>query len=210
MGASNPSISHPGILPATHQSLSVKLNTRWHERALQVFLFIVLAHWGEHLAQAYQIWVMGWPAPKANGILGLWYPELIKSETLHYGYALIMLIGLWILRKGFTGRGYIWWMIAFWIQFWHHIEHAILQTQVIVGHNLFGSPVPTSLAQLVIPRVELHLFYNTIVTIPMAIAMFYHMFPDRGDEAHMVCSCSWNQRAKNSSAAIPSKQPEHA
>ena len=80
-----------------------KLNTRWHERALQGFMFIVLAHWGEHLVQAYQIYVMGWPRPKANGILGLWYPWLIQSEALHYGYALIMLIGIWVLRKGFTG-----------------------------------------------------------------------------------------------------------
>ena len=68
-----------------------KLNTRWHERALQVFMFTGLAHWGEHLVQAYQIYVMGWPRPQANGILGLWYPWLIKSETLHYGYALVML-----------------------------------------------------------------------------------------------------------------------
>ena len=70
------------------------------------------AHWGEHLVQAYQIWVMGWPRPKANGILGLWYPWLIKSEVLHYGYALVMLIGIWVLRKGFTGRSRTWWTVA--------------------------------------------------------------------------------------------------
>ena len=37
--------------------------------------------------------------------------------------------------------------------------------------------MPTSIAQLVFPRVELHLFYNTIVTIPMVVAMFYHLRP---------------------------------
>ena len=72
------------------------------------------AHWGEHLAQAYQIWVMGWPVAKPNGILGLWYPWLIKSEALHYGYALVMLIGIWVLRKGFTGLSRKWWTVAFW------------------------------------------------------------------------------------------------
>ena len=51
----------------------------------------------------------------------------MKTETLHYGYALVMLIGIWMLRKGFTGVSHTWWMIAFWIQFWHHIEHALLQ-----------------------------------------------------------------------------------
>jgi len=38
------------------------------------------------------------------------------------------------------------------IQFWHHIEHALLQGQVIAGRTLFGSPVPTSIVQLWFPR----------------------------------------------------------
>jgi len=72
------------ILPprrAPGSSLYEKLNTRWHRAYLQGFMFIVLAHWGEHLVQAYQIYVMGWPRPRANGILGLWYPWLIQSKS---------------------------------------------------------------------------------------------------------------------------------
>src|SRR2546423_10717202 len=42
------------------------LNRRHHRAALNVFMVIVLAHWAEHLAQAYQIWVLGWPRPKAR------------------------------------------------------------------------------------------------------------------------------------------------
>ena len=83
--------------------------------------------------------------------------SVVASEALHYGYAIVMLIGFWILRKGFVGQSYRWWMLAFWIQFWHHIEHALLQGQAIFHHNLFGSPVPVSIVQLVVPRVELHL-----------------------------------------------------
>jgi|HubBroStandDraft_4_1064222.scaffolds.fasta_scaffold04270_6 hypothetical protein len=184
-----------GIALPRPQSMGLmeKLNSQWHERALWAFMFIVLAHWGEHLVQAYQIWVMGWPVSKANGILGLWYPWLIKSETLHYGYALVMLIGLWILRKGFTGRSYTWWMIAFWIQFWHHIEHFLLISQATLHHNLFGRPVPTSIVQLFIPRVQLHLFYNSIVFVPMVVAMYYHMFPPEGEPHTAVCTCSWHR-----------------
>ncbi len=177
-----------------------KINTCWHKRALQFFMFIVLAHWGEHLFQAYQIYVMGWPRPKALGLLGLFYPWLIKSETLHYGYALIMLIGIWALRKGFTGVSHTWWMVSFWIQFWHHIEHGLLQYQALVHHNLFHSPVPTSILQLVIPRVELHLFYNTVVFIPMVVAMYYHMFPAEGEsQAH--CTCAWHPQELDAQAA---------
>jgi hypothetical protein len=184
-----------GIALPRPQSMGLmeKLNSQWHERALWAFMFIVLAHWGEHLAQAYQIWVMGWPVSKSNGILGLWYPWLIKSEALHYWYALVMLIGLWILRKGFTGRSYTWWMIAFWIQFWHHIEHFLLISQATLHHNLFGRPVPTSIAQLFIPRVQLHLFYNSIVFVPMVVAMYYHMFPPEGEPHTAVCTCSWHR-----------------
>jgi hypothetical protein len=170
------------------------MNGTGHKYSLWAYTAIVLAHWAEHLAQTLQIYVLGWPIPESRGVLGLWFPWMISSELLHYGYALVMLIAFWILRKGFVGRSYTWWMVAFWIQFWHHIEHALLQAQAILQVNLFGSPVPLSIAQLVIPRVELHMFYNTAVTIPMVIAMFYHMFPLPGEEAHQGCSCAWHPR----------------
>jgi hypothetical protein len=180
---------------ASRLSLRDRLNGPWHERALQVFTFIVLAHWAEHLTQAFQIYALGWPPPEARGVLGLWYPWMVKSEVLHYGYALVMLVGLWMLRDGFVGLSRRWWTIALAIQFWHHIEHALLQGQAIAGSNLFGSPVPMSIAQLWIPRVELHLIYNSIVFIPMVIAMYYHMFPPRTDAARMRCTCAFHPKA---------------
>lgn len=179
--------------PATSSSFYDKINLQWHKHALRIFMVIVLAHWAEHLAQATQIYILGWKIPDSKGVLGLWFPWLVSSEVLHYGYALIMLAGLWTLRRGFQGLSYKWWMISFGIQFWHHIEHGILQWQAISGHNLFGSPVPTSLIQLWIPRVELHLFYNTIVFIPMVIGMYYHMFPPKGEAPNHGCSCAWRQ-----------------
>jgi hypothetical protein len=187
--------------PATRNSwsdLSRRLNREWHKPALQFFMVIVLAHWAEHLVQAFQIYVLGWPVPESRGVLGHWFPWVVKSEVLHYGYALVMLIGLWILRQGFQGRSRTWWTISLGIQFWHHIEHAILQGQAIAGANLFGSPVPVSIAQLWIPRVELHLFYNTIVFVPMVVAMYYHMFPPENEAAHAGCSCAYT---KTSAAA---------
>jgi hypothetical protein len=180
-------------VPVTNNSLYNKLNTRWHERALYGFMVIVLAHWAEHLAQAWQIWVLGWPRPKAGGVLGLFYPWLVKTEALHYGYALVMLVGIWVLRKGFTGVSKKWWTIALVIQFWHHVEHALLLSQVLIHHNYFGSPVPVSILQLVYPRVELHLFYNTVVFVPMVIGMYYHMFPPAGETVWASCSCAWRK-----------------
>lgn len=179
-----------------------KLNTLWHKRALNTFMLIVLAHWAEHLAQTFQIHVLGWPRPSSNGALGLVFPWLVSSELLHYGYAIVMLVGLWVLRKGFTGTSRKWWTIALAIQFWHHIEHAVLQWQAITQHYWFNSPVPVSFLQLLFPkfRAELHLFYNAVVFIPMVIAMYYHMFPPRAEES-AACSCSLRHEPMHAIAA---------
>lgn len=173
-----------------------RLNTDRHELALQLFMAIVLAHWAEHLLQAFQIYVLNWPVPEARGIVGYFYPWVIKSETLHYGYAVVMLVGLWLLRPGFTGGDdRRWWTIALGIQFFHHFEHLLLIVQATTGHNIAGRPVPTSLIQLWVPRVELHLFYNTIVFVPMAIAMYFHMFPRGSEAANLKCTCAWQSHS---------------
>jgi hypothetical protein len=166
------------------------LNVAHHRAALNVFMVVVLAHWAEHIAQAYQIWVLGWPVPRARGVLGVWYPWLVTSEWLHYGYALVMLIGLFLLRPGFVGRSRTWWTVALVIQFWHHFEHLLLLIQAQTHQPFFGQKVPTSILQLVVPRVELHLFYNSIVFIPMVVAVYLHLRPNARERDAMVCSCT--------------------
>ncbi|WP_440102573.1 hypothetical protein [Streptosporangium sp. H16] len=166
------------------------LNGRNHKFALGVYLVIVVAHWGEHVAQAVQIYVLGWPLPQARGMLGIPFPWLVTSEWMHYGYALIMLIGLIILRPGFTGRARTWWNVSLAIQVWHHFEHLLLLAQALTGANLLGRPVPTSVIQLLIPRVELHLFYNAIVFAPMVVAMILHRRPRDSERAGTRCTCA--------------------
>jgi hypothetical protein len=176
--------------PVERKGFLDQLNGRYHRAALSVFLIIVLAHWAEHLTQAYQIWVLGWPVPKSRGVLGLAYPWLVTSEWLHYGYAVVMLVGLFLLRRGFAGRARTWWTVALVLQFWHHIEHLLLFVQAQAGTTFFGQPVATSLVQLVLPRVELHLFYNTVVFIPMVIAMVRHLRPSPAEAAQTECACA--------------------
>jgi hypothetical protein len=189
------STSSVAVVPHRAPALVERLNGPLHERALQIFMVIVLAHWAEHLLQALQIYALGWPVSESRGALGQLFPWLVASETLHYGYALVMLVGLWVLRPGFMGTlDRRWWTIALAIQFFHHFEHALLQTQAILGTPFFGAPVPTSLVQLWVPRVELHLFYNGIVFLPMIVAMYHHMFPPAQGSAGSKCSCAWHQR----------------
>src|SRR5882757_4726107 len=80
MAASSHSLSAIGGAVAPRQSLYDQLNGPWHERALQFFMLIVLTHWAEHFAQAYQVFVMGWPLQRrmafwAYGIRGLSSPR---------------------------------------------------------------------------------------------------------------------------------------
>lgn len=170
------------------------LNGRWHKQSLLIFMIVVLAHLVEHLVQAVQIFALGWPRPQALGALGMIFPWLVASEWLHYVYALVMLAGLYGLRAAFHGRAQAWWYAALLIQFWHHFEHGLLLGQALVGRNLLGLPVPTSILQLVVTRVELHLFYNAVVLVPMIVAMYYHRRPPRGSEPAPVCNCVYAPR----------------
>jgi hypothetical protein len=165
------------------------INGRYHRLSVNIFMVIVLAHWLEHLVQAYQIWVLDRPRPQARGVLGQAFPWLVTSEWLHYGYAIVMLIGLFLLRPGFVGRARTWWTIALVIQFWHHIEHLLLLVQAQTGTFYFGATAPTSVVQTVFPRVELHLFYNSIVFIPMVVAVYLHLRPNERELAASACSC---------------------
>ncbi|MGH2806292.1 MAG: hypothetical protein ACRDKT_03355 [Actinomycetota bacterium] len=166
------------------------VNTRYHRIALGLFMALVLAHLAEHVAQAIQIYGLGWAPPDARGVLGMPFPWLVSSESLHYGYAIVMLIGLIALRPGFVGASRSLWDVALGIQIWHHFEHALLLGQSIAGRTLFGAEVPTSIAQLVIPRVELHLLYNALVLVPMVVAMVTHRHPSDEDRAQMTCTCA--------------------
>ncbi|HEY1802052.1 MAG TPA: hypothetical protein VGG46_14070 [Terriglobales bacterium] len=202
MAVSSPAIPNVHVVTRPNSSLYHKLNGKWHKISLLILTAVVLGHWSEHLVQAYQVFILHWPRPKALGIVGLWYPWLIQSEWLHYGFVTFMLIGLLVLRKGFTGRSRIWWNAAIWIGIWHDIEHTGLLYQALTHHYWFHSPVPCSIVQVWVPRIELHLIYNTIVTIPMAMGMYYHMFPPEGEEQpHQDCTCEWHPAEERSSAA---------
>jgi hypothetical protein len=178
------------------------LNGKYHRTALWAFTAIVIAHWAEHLFQAFQIWALGWERPDSRGALGLAFPWLVSSEWLHYFYAVVMLAGLLLLRPGFTGRSRTWWNVALGIQFWHHVEHAVLLGQALVGANLFGKEIPMSFVQLAFPtmRVELHLFYNAVVFIPMVIAMILHTHPSAQERHGVTCTCAAESRRELAAA----------
>jgi hypothetical protein len=143
---------------------------------------VSVIHAFEHIFQMFQIHSMHMSRAEAGGLLGYWYPWLMKSELLHFSYALFMLIGLVVLYPGFAGRSRNWWATALLIQVWHCFEHTLLLYQASTENYLFGGTVPTSVLQLVIPKAELHFFYTSLVLIPMGFAMmFYQYQPQQHD-----------------------------
>jgi hypothetical protein len=142
-----------------------------HGMLLKIFAGIMIAHWLEHIVQAYQVYEMGYERHHAMGLLGQIYPWLVHSEWMHFGYAVLTLLGLVILRNGFSGSALAWWNAALIIQIWHLFEHTLLFVQAQGGFTLWGAAEPTSVLQRFWPRIELHLFYNSVVTVPIVIAM---------------------------------------
>ncbi len=176
-------------LRATQQvGLGKRLNTTWHERALWIYLTVVLLHWMEHIFQAFQIWVIELPRPEALGGIGYLFPVLVTSEYMHFGFAVAMFAGLVLLLPGFKGTARTWWTVSLAIQGWHLLEHSLLQAQAAAGVTFFGAPIPTSILQLWLPRPELHLIYNAAVFIPMVVAMWLHTRPNQA--GHLDCSCA--------------------
>lgn len=180
-------------IPSRQMKLLDRLNSSWHRYPLLGYMIIVLAHWAEYVLQAMQVYLFQGSRPHAHGALGLAAPWLVTSEWLHYGYAPAMLIGLIVLRRGFVGRAATWWSIALWIQVWHHFEHALLLGQALLQTNLLGLPAPTSILQLMFPRMELHLFYNAVVFVPMVIAMWLHSYPSEAEARLAQCTCARRQ-----------------
>ncbi|MBI4168484.1 MAG: hypothetical protein HY510_00950, partial [Acidobacteria bacterium] len=53
------------------RAIIIALNGPGHKWASLTFLGIVLAHWAEHVFQAVQVFVLGWPREASKGALGL-------------------------------------------------------------------------------------------------------------------------------------------
>ena len=148
-----------------------------HGLMLKVFVGIMIAHWLEHIVQAYQVYVLGYERHHAMGLLGQVCPWLVHSEWMHFGYAILTYLGLVFLRDSFSGSGRFWWDTAVLIQTWHLFEHTLLFIQAQGRFILWGAAEPTSVLQLFFPRIELHLFYNSVVTVPIVVAMVLQSRP---------------------------------
>jgi len=76
------------------------------------------------------------------------------------------------------------------------------------GALLSGPPEhPFSFLLLVVRRLEVFLLYNTMVTIPMVVALYYHFFPSPGEVGLMHCACGSRASAKRQANESPHGVP---
>lgn len=140
-----------------------------------LFQWVVLLHFMEHVFQMGQVYLLGWSRRDALGLLGMVYPTLVHSEWLHYGHALFMMVGLWLMYLSPLRRRVL--MIAFSLAFYHHLEHATLLLQALFHTNLWGASKPVTFLQywfmqqdnalkILGNRIELHFAYNLMVLSP--------------------------------------------
>lgn len=80
---------------------------------LKIFAGLMVAHWAEHLVQAYQVYVLGYERHHAGGLLGQVYPWLMHTEWLHFAYAVFTFLGLLLLHRAFDGPARAWWNAAY-------------------------------------------------------------------------------------------------
>jgi hypothetical protein len=168
-------VSSSESLAARRASPLLLFHTVWHRPMLALYMFLVVFHFMEHVLQLYQFAVLGWPRPASGGLLGLWAPQLVMAELLHFSYNLFQLVGLLALRGGFHGWARRFWTIACALQGWHFFEHFLLQAQWITKIFLYNGPKPMSVFEIFLPRLELHFVYNMMVVIPTLVAVWLYM-----------------------------------
>lgn len=159
------------------------LSERWFRRLLILYLVLIVGHFAEHVLQLIQAAVLSWPRAEAGGLLGLWTPQLLTNESLHFSYNLMQLVGLLVLSYHVTGRARTWWRIAIAVQLWHFFEHFLLQSQWLTGIFFFNAAKQMGIGELFVPRLELHFMYNALVFVPTMIGVYFYVRDQMREQA---------------------------
>jgi hypothetical protein len=127
------------------------------------FLYLLVvtqaAHMLEHLAQMVELHLLGWPGPKANGIIGF-----LNVEWVHLIWNSWVLLAVFMLLFAYRRNVYLWMLFVFAI--YHEIEH-IYMVSVYVRTGIAGNPGLLAKGGLIggglpIIRPDLHAIYAVL------------------------------------------------
>lgn len=138
----------------------------------KIYLIALATHFFEHIVQMIQLYILQWPRPECLGILGLKYPMLVHNETLHFGFAMFTILGLFLFKPD-NFKAYRWWKNTLAFSTFHFFEHSLLMYQFLTKQYFFGETAPTAIGQIWFPRLELHFFYNLVITVFICVFVYY-------------------------------------
>jgi hypothetical protein len=153
-------------------------------RFMTAVVLIQGIHVGEHLIQLFQVYVFGVPEDDALGLLGYVFAFQGTEEWLHLVFNSLYLLALYVLVLPlWRAMPTIVPMFAFAafafsvsLETWHMVEHGVIISNVIQNG---GCPCP-GIGDVALSTTDtiLHLIYNTLAYVGLAIA-FWFVLDDR-------------------------------
>lgn len=138
-----------------------------------VMAFVQTVHFTEHVIEVVQVHFFHTPLKQALAIFG----EL-NVEWVHFTGDTALSIGTLLLLTKYYRNGWLW--VATFFQIVHQSEHSFLIYNYVFNHVDPGAP--GMLADggaigggLPLIRPDLHLIYNTLYTVPLALAFIYQL-----------------------------------
>lgn len=139
------------------------MHTIYQQSRWLAFLYLLVvtqaAHMFEHLAQMVELHLLGWPGPKANGIIGF-----LNVEWVHLIWNSWVLLAAFLLLFAYRRNVWLWMLFVFAI--YHEIEHIYI-VSIYVRTGIAGNPGLLAKGGLIggglpIYRPDLHAIYAVL------------------------------------------------
>jgi hypothetical protein len=145
----------------------------YHWLALLYLLVITQGgHFLEHVAQIYQIHVLGLKGPAAPGIFGA-----LDIEWVHFLWNSWVLLVVAVLVTRFPKNPWLWALVPMTI--WHEIEHSWIMV-AFIRSGIAGTPGLLASGGVIggglpLVRPDLHFLYNLAETVPLVLAFIWQL-----------------------------------
>jgi hypothetical protein len=149
--------------------------THRHYHWLALLYVLVLTqsgHFLEHVAQVYQIHVLGLKGAAAPGIFGA-----LDIEWVHFLWNSWVLLAVAVLLSRFPKNPWLWALVPMTI--WHEIEHSWIMV-AFIRSGIAGTPGLLAAGGVIggglpLVRPDLHFLYNLAETVPLILAFVWQL-----------------------------------
>jgi hypothetical protein len=149
------------------------MRTIYQQNRWLAFLYLIViaqaAHTIEHVAQMVELHTLGWPGPRAKGIIGI-----LDIEWVHLIWNSWVLLAVFMLL--FAYRRNVWLWLLFFFAIYHEAEHIYI-VSIYVRTGVAGNPGLLAQGGLIgsglpISRPDLHALY-AVLEIAMLLMIYF-------------------------------------